>query len=336
MKKWLFFLVLSICVTIGVFIDKKQKIYGIIEKYNYKHVQAKKPPLTVKLTNSLDGSKSHTLYSILSEKYNVKTSNKDYDLIIDNPYGNELITNQNAVKIFFTPEAALPDLNKYDLTIAFDHIDDQRYIRVPWYYFYPFNQKISTDYDRQADLGTCNPKKQYFTCFLVSNGCEGENWHNHKPFDGSKARIRIFHKLSLYKRVESGGKYLNNIGRVISGEETAQFLSQCKFVIAYENQSYDGYITEKPFQAYFAGAVPIYYSSPSAVQDINKKAIIYAGDFSTEDSLVEYIKKVDSDDDLYCNIWNQNIITDPSRNYKTVKSKLVEKINEVLDSKLKK
>ncbi len=286
---------------------------------------------------------SKLLKNILKEKYNVKISTSNYDLVIDRP-DNDIYRDYNKfeeldpkiIKIFFTPEAILPNLNNYDLTIGFDKIDDAKYIRVPWYYFSNFNTKIRTDYNREADQGKCNPNKRYFACFLVTNNSEGDNWRNHKPFDGCLARTKIFNKLSTYKRVESGGKYLNNIGRVIPPNETMEWLSNCKFIIAYENQSYDGYITEKPFQAYFAGAIPIYYGHPTAVTDMNKDAIIYAGDFNNEDDLVEYIKKVDNDEDLYCKIWHQNIITAPERNFETVRSKLADKIYQVIDQKLKK
>ena len=50
--------------------------------------------------------------------------------------------------------------------------------------------------------------------------------------------------------------------------------------------------------------------------------------------MVEYIKKVDNDDALYCDIWNQNIITDPSKNYDAVKAKVKKHVDAVLKRKL--
>jgi len=38
-------------------------------------------------------------------------------------------------------------------------------------------------------------------------------------------------------------------------------------------------LQDKPFQAYFTGALPLYYASLPAVQHINKKAFIYPGRF---------------------------------------------------------
>ncbi len=304
-----------------------------------------KPVITVKITNYGVGATRpiKPIYEILKERYYVKVSDKNYDIIIDSVYGDpikglESVKDDKAIKLFYTAEAALPDLNEYDLTLAFNHIpDNPRYVRLPFYQLI-WGSKLDISNNMRAEFGECNPHKKIFACFLVSNRMEGNNPYvgNNQPLDGIQARDRIFHQLSLYKKVESGGGHLNNLGRVIPRQETVQWLSQCKFIIAYENQSFDGYITEKPFQAYFSGAVPIYYGSKSAVKDLNKKAIIYAGDYTTEDELVDYIKKVDNDDKSYCDIWNQNIINDPEVNYETVKAELREKLFKILDQKLKK
>ncbi len=325
MKRFLYYFIPFFCLVVFV-----------VYKSNKKDI------LTIKLINHAGATTPRSIINeILKAKYTIKISDKNYNMVFDSSYFTEdnysdsAINDSKLIKMFYTPEAYLPDINKYNLTIGFNHINDPKYFRLPFYYMCKFNKKISTNYNKTADLGQCNPHKPYFACFLVSNS-GGDNIREYSALDGCTARNKMFNKLSSYKRVESGGKHLNNIGKVITKKEMTKWLSQCKFVIAYENQSYDGYITEKPFQAYFAGAIPIYYGHQTAVADINKNAIIYAGDFGNEDDLVEYIKKVDNDDELYCKIWNQNIITNPERNFETVKAKLQDKVYEVIDEKLKK
>lgn len=282
------------------------------------------------------------LHEVLSEKFNIiEVTDALYDLIIDCPFGNEpLPNNNNVVKLFVTGEVIKQDnnkwsiidiksnLHKYDLSIGFDFITHPKYLRIPYMYNHSRGydiHNIHTHYDR----GKCNPTKPFFACFLVSNG----GWT--KYHEGAKLRNRLFHKLSSYKHVHSGGKYLNNIGNVVSLEETGAWLSQCKFIIAYENQSYPGYVTEKPIQAYLAGAIPIYYSHPAGIVDeeINKKSMINATDLATEDELVEYIKKVDNDDNLYCNIWQEQFIINPARNYEVIKEKLQDKLEQIFKEK---
>jgi hypothetical protein len=138
---------------------------------------------------------------------------------------------------------------------------------------------------------------------------------------------------SEYKHVNSGGYYLNNEGRVIPYDETEKWLSECKFVIAYENSLFPNYVTEKAFNAYLAGAIPIYNAHPTYTKDINPDAVIYAGGFASEQDAVEYIKKVDQDDELYCKIWNNNILASPEQDYEKLKTKIKEKLQEVLFEK---
>ena len=64
--------------------------------------------------------------------------------------------------------------------------------------------------------------------------------------------------------------------------------------------------------------------------------IIYANDSIATDDLISYIKKVDKDDDLYCKIWNQALITNHELNYDTVHDRVAKKLYELIDSKLHK
>lgn len=309
-KYKILFLVLIICSIL---------YYGYREK-----VISEKPVLKYKLLNGWPGMRIEELYlinDVLREQFTLKEVKDGYDLVIDN-IGEEKITNPKSVKIFFTGEAVHPKIDGYDISIGFDYIDSPNYIRIPLYFMY-YGPKLSTNYRR----GDCNPHKEIFACFLVSN--EGRD----PKFDGCKARNRIFHKLSLYKKVESGGRYLTTTGGPIEAKMTQEWLSKCKFVIAYENRSYEGYITEKPFQAYFTGAIPIYYGHTSTMRDLNPEAIINARDFATEDNLVDYISKIDNDDQLYCDIWNKQIITNHDQSYDAIRERFKTKLDAILRDK---
>ena len=205
-----------------------------------------------------------------------------------------------AIKIFYTGEV----LNKrhmqdYDLYIGTEYIDHPKYARLAFGFVNGCSRGSNGDLNRYKTREKCNPNKE-FACFLVTNGSN--------KYEATETRVQLFHALSLYKKVLSGGNLLNNTGYVVPRDETMKFLSQCKFVIAYENQAHPGYLTEKVFNAYFAGAVPIYYGHPTVLADINRKAVIYGGDFNNLTDLGEYVKKVDNDDKLYCKIYNENLV----------------------------
>lgn len=324
MKKILYFLFAILLITASIFLIK----------YNYH-----KPVIRVKQLNNLGkpGKIVRYIKDVLEERYRIVVTDTDYEIVVDDVFGNKSIKdidNPNAIKIFYTAEAFLPNIDDYDLVLGFDRVSHPKYIRYPNYY----NAKAKvTDVPRDGQ-GECNPKKEIFACFLVSNGDHDLMGYSGKLVEGTRLRDRMFHKLSEYKWVASGGDHLNNIGGSIPRKNrvTQKWLAQCKFMISYENQYHNGYLTEKVFLAYWGGALPIYWGDKTAIADINKDAVIYADDFDTEEELIDYIKKVDNDDELYCKIWNQHLIVDPKLNYEVIKSKLRKKLFDLIDSKLDK
>lgn len=293
------------------------------------------PVIRVLQVNTLEGREQvivETVDDILSERFFVKLVNhdEDYDIVIDYGYKGmpDKIENYKGIKIFYTGEAFVPNMKEYDLVLGFSKITKaSNYHRLP-NYFITYKEDLTQNDRKKRNKENCKTDKKYFACFLVSNaGGAG--------LDGAEARGIIFNKLSEYKRVESGGRYLNNIGgKSISSFQTQEWLSNCKFVISYENQSSDGYITEKVFQAYFAGAVPIYYGDKTAVTDINKKAIIYAQDFKDNDAIIDNVKQLDNNDDLYCAKWSQDIMTHSQKDYiQSIYPELREKLFKIIDEK---
>ncbi len=323
MKKLLYFLLFILLIVIA----------SLLLKYNYH-----KPVIRVKQLNYLGkpGKITRSLKEVLEERYRIVITDVNYDIVINDVFGSKSIKeidNPDAIKIFHTAEAYLPNLDDYDLTLGFDRIDDPRYIRYPNYY----NEKVRITDNPREGQGECNPNKKTFACFLVSNGYHDLIGYNGKQMEGTKLRDNLFHKLSEYKWVASGGNHLNNIGAPVprKNSKTMEWVSQCKFMISYENQYHNGYLTEKVFLVYWGGALPIYWGDKTAIADINKDAVIYADDFKTEKDLIEYIKKVDNDDELYCKIWNQHLIVDPEVNYEKKRDELRKKLFEIIDSKLK-
>jgi alpha(1,3/1,4) fucosyltransferase len=276
---------------------------------------------------------------VLDEKYDVKVlplseAGDNYDVISDSIWGNRgvpitsLIQNQKAVKIFYTGEAWLPsDISVYDLVLAFNFIDSPNYVRFP---FYNWRYNITPEINNRGTLDLSH--KKYFACFLHSDCNEGYHWNGNR-FDGVVARDHTFQILSKYKEVKSGGQCFNNIGKNIEEKDTKSWLSNCKFVITGENTSFNGYITEKVFNAYVAGAIPIYFGDKSVINDLNKKAIVWIPDYD-DDSLVEYIKKLDQNDTLYTEKWNEPIITNTDVYIDSVREKMKKVLFPAIEKRL--
>ena len=128
-------------------------------------------------------------------------------------------------------------------------------------------------------------KKTEFCSFVYSN---------------SKActkRREFFELLSEYKKVNSGGRYLNNIGGPV--EDKMEFQLKHKFVIAFENSQYPGYTTEKIMEAFAAKTIPIYWGDPVIARTFNNKAFVNCNDYSNFEQVVERVKEIDQNDELY-------------------------------------
>lgn len=83
----------------------------------------------------------------------------------------------------------------------------------------------------------------------------------------------------------------NYKGTVDSKLET---LSQYKFCISFENMSnINGYITEKIFDCFFAGCIPIYWGAENIDQYIPADTYIDMRKFETVDDMFQHIQRID-------------------------------------------
>lgn len=141
-------------------------------------------------------------------------------------------------------------------------------------------------------------------------------------------RIKLYYYISNnYKQIDALGKSGNSINfidnrNVYTDEITYNDIavkqySEYKFVLALENGIVDGYITEKIINPILAGSIPIYAGPEDVFNFINKKRIIYLFDFTNLSDLLNYIIKIDNDDNLYNNIINEKIYINElnSQNY---------------------
>lgn len=83
-------------------------------------------------------------------------------------------------------------------------------------------------------------------------------------------------------------KYPQYKGSVKSKKETYK---EYKFSICYENvRDIPGYITEKIFDCFFAGCVPVYLGAPNITEHIPQDTFIDKRNFNTYDELYSYLK----------------------------------------------
>lgn len=91
-------------------------------------------------------------------------------------------------------------------------------------------------------------------------------------------------------------------------EET---IAKYKFTLAFENAVAKDYVTEKFYQPLICGSIPIYLGAPNIDEFVpGENCFINVSSFRTVQDLVDYIKKVNEDDQLYNSYfaWKQSPI----------------------------
>jgi hypothetical protein len=277
-------------------------------------------------TDFWDGFQPHNnfflhLFGEIYKDVELVAPSEEFDVLIYSCFGDshKKFDKNKVVKIFYAGEkffiqgqnAKVIEPNFEECTYSFSYEFNEhegKNVRIPlwllqidWFdkanyvnpeYVIPLNEIKDNEFIR-------TPKDKF--CVFVNNSL----------FEN---RIECIEKLNKYKKVDCYGKPFKNW---FYGElNKYKIISQYKFIICFENFLYSGYHTEKLVHAKSAGCVPIYSAEKEGVaKDFNVNSFINLEDFGSMDELVDYIIKVDNDDDLYNKYKNEPIFNEePSLN----------------------
>ncbi|WP_177184232.1 glycosyltransferase family 10 domain-containing protein [Pseudobutyrivibrio sp. UC1225] len=232
-------------------------------------------------------------FSVIDSKQRIK----EVDFVFCSLMGNDFLE-YDCPRILFVGENCIPDFNLYDYGIGFARMEfADRYIRYPLYaaYYRDACKKASG----RTSITDDEIAAKKFCAMVVSNGDNTDGY-----------REKLFDELSKNEKVDSGGRYRNNIGKPEGVENKNRFLNGYKFSLACENTNAPGYITEKIVEAYAAGTIPIYWGAGDVVEDFNEKAFINCNDFMSEKDVADYVIKINNDDKLYREIYEQPLWKD--------------------------
>ncbi|MBP3819031.1 MAG: hypothetical protein J6H31_12110 [Butyrivibrio sp.] len=219
----------------------------------------------------------------------------DPDIVFCGDFDTHDFLKYDCIRIYITGELEYPDFNVYDYAIGSLHLEmEDRYIRYP---FYLWRDGTLGEFEEALHRDIL-PEKAFhrkFCNYMVSNGTLV-----------NPIRHQFFEFLSKYQKVDSGGRYKNNIGYFVDDKKS--FQGEYKFSIAFENETAPGYITEKIVEAYNAGTVPIYWGAPDICREFNEDAFINVSRFNTLAEAVNYISLVNEDKDRYMQILNAPLV----------------------------
>ena len=223
--------------------------------------------------------------------YNLLKSN--YDLVIDeNPdilfyssFGHEYL-NYKCKRIFYTGENIRPDFTACDFAFSFDFISNTKHFRLPLYSIYIDHHKMLPKLEQKKtreEAAKIWKAKTKFCCMVVSN-------------PNCTKRIDFFKQLSKFKKVDSGGGVLNNVGGRVDNK--VEFIKDYKFVISFENSNQNGYTSEKIMEPILQDCIPIYWGNKLVDRDFNSQRFLDYNQFESEADLIKIILEIDQNDDL--------------------------------------
>jgi len=237
-------------------------------------------------------------YNCCNLDVKIVNPNDNPDILFYSIFGSSHKLLKAKRKVFFSGEPYGQDADA-NFNITFDP-NSLYNTRLPLWVCY-FDENIYHESNRRLQkIYNIHPKEKF--CSFIASGPGLTN--NCKEF---------VEKLSKYKTVDCGGAYLNNIGEPvpigINCSEKVEHNKKYKFAMAFESKYYLGYVTEKICDIFKSNTIPIYWGTSEVVKDFNPKTFINANDFSNFDELVEYVKKVDNDDNLYNSYFKEPILS---------------------------
>jgi hypothetical protein len=226
-------------------------------------------------------------------------ANPDYLIFCDETFGenNKTYDPNKVVKVFVTGENRRPWNYQAHYAISFDHLDGERFHRLPLYIMdnwvqkqrgVPDMMKLPMEYIKHSD-------REWFCGFVASN-------------PNGAYRNKIFQMLNEYKPVMSGGPLFNNIGGVLPRDVKSKidFFRKCRFSLCFENSSWPGYCTEKIMHGFIARTIPIYWGSPTVQMDFQEGSYISRHDYVSDNNFIDAIIQLEEKPALYELVVNSN------------------------------
>jgi hypothetical protein len=260
-------------------------------------------------------------YHLLRERFEVQICDGP-DFLIFADIGQHVHRVHNCVKIHYCVENFAPDFKLCDYAFTCRQMDDPRNLRLPCYALRNPGTLLKDDKDLEQILAG----KTKFCGFLAS-------------YANNKTRVRneFFHKLCKYKKVDSAGGALNNVGYRVPPGPAAKldWLRPYKFNIAFENTSIPEYTTEKIVEAMEARAMPIYWGNPLVGREFNSKSFLNYFDFPNEEALIEKIIELDQDDDKYLEYLRQPYFHDNKPNEFFSRERLLNQFEKIFTTPIR-
>jgi alpha(1,3/1,4) fucosyltransferase len=161
-----------------------------------------------------------------------------------------------------------------------DLVDNKKYFK----FYYPVLQKM------REDIPAFEQKK---LCTLISSNLHSQ--HPNELYSKREEVILFFEEMGgddfeFYGRKWEGCGYKNYKGAI---EDKGTVLKNYRFAICYENiKEIRGYVTEKIFDCFACGVVPVYWGASNIEDYVPSSCFIDQRKFSSNEELYAFLKKM--------------------------------------------
>ena len=238
------------------------------------------------------------------------------------PVGNPLLVRNQfeGLKVFYTPEDVEHKytklwlyyrdyrINYVDLAMGFGKLDNPKYLRLPFWILTTF-QPNDTDEDIMGRVRSINSYQciKEAECVLICS---------HDP---KGTREMIVNGVKDVLKVSSAGRWHNNTRDLWDkyNNNKLEYMSNFRFNICAENDNTENYVTEKIFDAFLAGCIPIYYGSNNNPEPglINKDAVIFWNKDGDNEQALSLIKELNGNKKAYDEFISQTRLYDAAAEY---------------------
>ena len=111
-------------------------------------------------------------------------------------------------------------------------------------------------------------------------------------------RERWVKQLMQRMPVESVSSCLHNTD-MANRKDKLDMMKQYAMYFAFENQRVDDYITEKLWNTFRAGVLPVYFGAPNIREHVPEHSIVNVDDFESVDELAKHLKEIMENEELY-------------------------------------
>ena len=174
----------------------------------------------------------------------------------------------------------------FDLIVGFKNTDlSKKQIRFPlwlvYYHYYKYNENDNIlIYIQNKYNENIKKQKDIFGSIIARHDRDGQ-------------RTAICNEISKYGDIKAPGAYRKNTQSIgNTHNDKINYISRGTYNICPENSVYEGYFTEKIFQALEGGTIPLYWSIDIPEPEIINKNKYCFCDINNKDSLEKSIENV--------------------------------------------